>query len=67
MPPRYKNGEYWLVRQISTAITMRPAAPAPSSSSRLARPGCAGIRRLGWANASAAPMSSANARVSVPS
>ena len=35
MPPWYRNGEYSLVRQIRTAMTTSPAAPAPSSSRRL--------------------------------
>jgi hypothetical protein len=60
------NGEYWPVRQISSAMTASPATPPTSTSTRTARADGAG-RRLGQAMASAAPISSPSARVSVPS
>jgi hypothetical protein len=66
-PPWYRNGEYWVVRQISAKMTSRPAMPTPSSARVALRRRSARSFRLGQTNASAAPISSANARVSVPS
>ena len=66
-PPRYRNGEYCVVRQISRPMMTSPAKPVPSRRRRRRTVTSAAIARLGLANASPAPISSANARVSVPS
>ncbi len=67
IPPRYRNGWYSLVWEIITKIptTERP----PTASSRACALGETGPNRLarGSTMARAAPISSANARVSVPS
>jgi hypothetical protein len=67
IPPRYRNGEYSLVRQISTPMMTSPVIPIPSRIQRAASVTSLPRWRLGQTNASAAPMSTAKARVSVPS
>ena len=61
------KSEYSFVRHTSSTTTTRPASPATSSTRRPAaesvRPPC----RVGYTIATAAPISSPNARVSVPS
>ena len=61
------NGEYWLVRHTSSTTTTRPASPAASSSRRGPAESVRPPRLVGYTIATAAPISSPNARVSVPS
>src|SRR5580704_19030717 len=64
MPPRYRNGEYWPTRHTIRAMTISPAIDGTSSTSaqvRLARD----ATMLGHTIASAAPISSPAALVSV--
>ena len=66
IPPRYRNGEYCPTRQTMTAITISPAMAGTSSTQAQARP-ARDATMLGQTIASAAPISSPQALVSVPS
>ena len=67
MPPSYRNASYWSVCPNITKIPSSPAAP--TALSRRLAPGVIDpkLRFRGSPKARAAPISSAKARVSVPS
>ena len=66
-PPRNMKSEYSFVRHTSSTTTTRPARPATSSSRRDPAESVRAPRLVGYTIATAAPISSPNARVSVPS